>query len=76
MQDNRKDDILIASAGALPVVWIAFKIAPYWKGNIFDVITQMDEIFAEPWPLCICDGYRHMAVHTQKLSAGRRTRLG
>ena len=28
---------------------IGLKIAPYWDGSIFELITQMDEIFAEPW---------------------------
>ena len=30
-------------------MWIGLKIAPYWDGSIFELITQMDEIFAEPW---------------------------
>ena len=33
----------------MPVVWIGLKIAPCWEGSIFELITQMDEIFAEPW---------------------------
>ena len=30
-------------------MWVGLKIAPYWDGSIFELITQMDEIFAEPW---------------------------
>ena len=30
-------------------MWIGLKIAPFWDGSIFELITQMDEIFAEPW---------------------------
>ncbi len=48
-QDNHRDDILIVSAGVLPVVWIALKIAPYWDGSVFELVTQMEVIFAEPW---------------------------
>ncbi|MBQ6151064.1 MAG: type IV secretory system conjugative DNA transfer family protein [Mogibacterium sp.] len=48
-QGSRRDEILIATAGALPVVWIALRIAPYWDRNIFDLITRMDEIMSEPW---------------------------
>ena len=33
----------------MPVVWIGLKIAPCWEGSIFELITQMDEIFAKPW---------------------------
>ena len=47
-QGDRKDDLLIAAAGVLPVVWTALKIAPYWEGSIFDLISQMEAIFAEP----------------------------
>ena len=48
-QGSRRDELLIAAAGALPVVWIALRIAPYWDRNIFDLITRMDEIMSEPW---------------------------
>ena len=30
-------------------MWIGLKIAPCWDGSIFELIIQMDEIFAEPW---------------------------
>jgi len=33
----------------LPVVWIALKIAPYWEGSIFILISHLEEIFTEPW---------------------------
>jgi len=29
-------------------VWIALKIAPYWKGSVFGLISQMEAIFADP----------------------------
>ena len=48
-QGSRRDDLLIAAAGAIPVVWIALKIAPYWEGSIFELLTQMEAVFAEPW---------------------------
>ena len=48
-QGGRRDELLIVSAGALPVVWIALKIAPCWEGSIFELISQFDTIFAEPW---------------------------
>lgn len=47
-QDRRRDEILIAAAGVLPVVWIGLKIAPYWHRSVFVMITHFDEIFAEP----------------------------
>ena len=30
-------------------MWIALKIAPYWEGSIFELLTQMKAVFAEPW---------------------------
>ena len=48
-QGSRRDNLLIATAGAIPVVWIALKIAPYWEGSIFELLTQMEAIFAETW---------------------------
>lgn len=49
MHDSRRDDFIIAAAGALPVVWIALKIAPYWRRSVFVLITRFDEIFADPF---------------------------
>ena len=48
MQGNHSDEYLIAAAGVLPVVWIALKIAPYWRKSVIILITRFDEIFAEP----------------------------
>ena len=30
-------------------MWMALKIAPYWKNSIFDVVSEMEMIFADPW---------------------------
>lgn len=48
-QDSRRDDIIIAAVGVLPVVWIGLKIAPYWHRSVFVLVTRFDEIFAEPF---------------------------
>lgn len=53
---DRRDDLLIAAAGALPAVWIALKIAPYWNRSIFDLFTRMDEVLSEPWHIEWTDG--------------------
>ena len=29
-------------------MWIAFKLAPYWEDGIFEIISQMEDIFKEP----------------------------
>ena len=30
-------------------MWVGLKIAPYWDGSIFELVTQLDEILVEPW---------------------------
>ena len=30
-------------------MWIALKIAPYWEGSVFELISRMEEVFTEPW---------------------------
>ena len=30
-------------------MWIGLKIAPYWEGSVFELLTQMEAIFAKPW---------------------------
>ncbi len=37
-QGDRRDEYLIAAAGVLPVVWIGFKIAPYWHRSVFIMV--------------------------------------
>lgn len=40
--------MIIAAVGVIPVIWIALLIAPYWTGNVFDIMSNMDDIFANP----------------------------
>lgn len=55
MKDDHRVDIPVTAAGALPVVWLALKIAPAWQGSIFDLLMRMDEIIAEPMHIEWCD---------------------
>ena len=34
--------------GMIPVIWAALKIAPHWSGSLFEVLEQLDEVFARP----------------------------
>ena len=45
---GRRDILIYSLAGVIPVVWIALLIAPYWNGNLFEVFSQLDEVFAQP----------------------------
>ena len=49
MKTNKiRDDWIFAAAGCIPVIWTALLIAPYWHGNLFDLITQTDIVFDDP----------------------------
>ena len=45
---DRRDILIYSFTGVIPVVWIALLIAPYWNGNLFEVFSQLDEVFAQP----------------------------
>ena len=45
---DRRDILIYSLAGVIPVVWIALLVAPYWQGNLFEVISRLDEVFARP----------------------------
>ena len=53
MQGNRRDDLLVVAAGMVPVVWIALKLAPYWEGSVFELITQLDTVFVRAVLFCL-----------------------
>ena len=48
---DKKDIIMITTAGVLPVIWLALKIAPYWHDGMLEVISRSDEVFAEPFDI-------------------------
>ena len=55
MKDDRREDLPVLVSGTLTVVWLALKIAPVWRGNLFDLVMRMNEIIAEPLHIEWCD---------------------
>ena len=48
MREITREDIYVAFGGALPVAWFALKIAPFWTGNLFELVAHLDAILAPP----------------------------
>ncbi len=48
MNGNRKETVIFVLAGAVPVIWIALLLAPYWEESLLEMISHTGEIFADP----------------------------
>ena len=48
MKEVKRDEIITALAGVVPVIWLALRIAPLWTGNAFDILSQIDIILEPP----------------------------
>ena len=49
MRADNKDNLIIAVAGMVPVTWLALKLTPYSREPLVDIISKLDEIFAQPF---------------------------
>ena len=49
MNADRKDSIIIATAGIIPVTWLALKIAPYTDQPLIEILAEFDKVLAEPF---------------------------
>ncbi len=49
-----KTYLLIYALGLIPVIWVAFLIAPYMDGGIPSLIANMDQAFANPFGFQWC----------------------
>lgn len=48
MREIKREDIWAALAGMVPVTWLALRIAPYWTGNLFEMLAHIERILAPP----------------------------
>ena len=48
MREIKREDIWAALAGTVPVTWLALRIAPYWTGNLFEMMAHIERILAPP----------------------------
>ena len=52
---KNKDIFLFSAIGIIPVVWTALLAAPYASGGILEMLSNMDEMFEEPFHIRIVD---------------------
>lgn len=51
MKADKKDVLIIALAGIIPVTWLALKIAPYTDQPLIEILTEFDKVLAEPFQI-------------------------
>ena len=49
MNGKRKETMIIIFAGAVPVVWVALLLAPYWTESLVSLVPHIGEVFADPF---------------------------
>ena len=49
MNADKKDSIIIATAGVIPVTWLALKLAPYTDQPLIEILAKFDKVLAEPF---------------------------
>lgn len=49
MNADKKDGLIIALAGIIPVTWLALKIAPYTDQPLIEILAEFDKVLAEPF---------------------------
>ena len=53
---KNKDTLLLSAVGLIPVIWIALLAAPYASGSVFEMISNMDKMFEEPYRIRLVEG--------------------
>ena len=48
MKEVKRDELIMAFAGTIPVIWLALRIAPLWTGNAFEVLSKFDSVVEPP----------------------------
>lgn len=46
---DKRTAVILIILGAIPVSWIALLIAPYLNNSLFEALSHMDQIFADPF---------------------------
>lgn len=49
MRENKRDFIIIATVGAVPVIWLGLLFAPYSDEGIVNIISHVDDILEDPY---------------------------
>lgn len=49
MNADKKDSIIVTTAGIIPVTWLALKIAPYTDQPLIEILAEFDKVLADPF---------------------------
>ena len=53
---SRKEAMIIALLGCIPVIWLALLIAPFAEDGLAEVLINSDKILKDPFDIQICEG--------------------
>lgn len=54
--NGRKEVIIITLLGCIPVIWLAFLVAPFAEDGLAEVLINSDKILKDPFDIRICEG--------------------
>ena len=54
MTAGKKETLLLAIAGIIPVTWLGLKFAPYYSKGLITALGSFDQIIAEPLAIELC----------------------
>ena len=87
---GRKEAVIIALLGCIPVIWLALLVAPLAEDGLAEVLINSDKILKDPFDIRICEGslktaalflaayimgIRHLSCEQTKLPKRRGARL-
>ena len=53
---DRKEAMIIALIGCIPVIWLALLVAPFAEDGLAEVLINSDKILKDPFDIRICEG--------------------
>ena len=54
--NGRKEVIIITLLGCIPVIWLAFLVAPFAEDGLAEALINSDKILKDPFAIRICEG--------------------
>lgn len=54
--NGRKEVIIITLLGCIPVIWLAFLVAPFAEDGLAEALINSDKILKDPFDIRICEG--------------------
>ena len=54
--NGRKEVIIFTLLGCIPVIWLAFLVAPFAEDGLAETLINSDKILKDPFDIRICEG--------------------